>query len=317
MIAVYCLLLLIIAPSVTSLSGCATAPHVQVFDNVLASHARQLLHQVASSDGLSHKLLDRSSSATRSPLEDALHDILVQLNDTSPYVEYWCRDSWRSIEAHADVDENLAKTKQQQDLRYPTHGHVLYLSIGVDVRGPTCLFEDCQSGGDLARAKDNVTLVTVPAVEGRLLRFDGHLLHAVPRPTDLWLLPFVQGSPDLTSPQFQRSVVLFNTWQQGEAPLDVPQRRPEGACPDDDDEPQQDNPEVHAKDDWNEMPVEPSPSPVESPEPRKRTKIWLLGDLTRRNHEMRTVNLYSVERQLREALYHPSKPRRTSLFQQQ
>jgi hypothetical protein len=129
----------------------------------------------------------------------------------------------------------------------------------------------------------------------------------------LWLLPFVQGSPDLTSSQFQRSVVLFNTWQQ--APLDVPQRQPEGECHDDD--PQ--NTAVRSKRDWNEMLVDydHSSTQAESSEPLKRTKIWLLGDLTRRNHEMRTVNLFSVERPLREALEHHSQPRRTTLFQQQ
>jgi hypothetical protein len=87
--------------------------------------------------------------------------------------------------------------------------------VGTDVKGPTCIFEDCISGGDLAAdSNPKVALLTVPAVERRLLRFTGNLLHAVPRPTDIWLLPFVQGTPDFTPSLFERSVVLFNTWQE-------------------------------------------------------------------------------------------------------
>jgi hypothetical protein len=87
--------------------------------------------------------------------------------------------------------------------------------VGTDVKGPTCIFADCTSGDDLASDnKPEVALVTVPAVEGRLLRFTGNLLHAVLRPTDIWLLHFVQGTPDFTPSLFERSVVLFNTWQE-------------------------------------------------------------------------------------------------------
>jgi hypothetical protein len=50
------------------------------------------------------------------------------------------------------------------------------------------------SGGDLVRP-ESFELSVVPAVPGRLLRFKGDLLHAVPCPTDLWLLPFVKGAP--------------------------------------------------------------------------------------------------------------------------
>jgi hypothetical protein len=113
----------------------------------------------------------------------------------------------------------LAKSGES-NFRYPTHGHVLYLQMGTQVKGPTCIFENCSSGGDLVTRTD-VSLVTVPAVEGRVLRFPGDALHAVPRPTDVWLLPFVQGSPDFNPSQFERSVILFNTWQ--DPPLGVPQ----------------------------------------------------------------------------------------------
>lgn len=72
---------------------------------------------------------------------------------------------------------------------------MLYMQVGTDVRGPpTCVFSGVQSGGDLVRP-ESFELSVVPAVPGRLLRFKGDLLHAVPCPTDLWLLPFVKGAP--------------------------------------------------------------------------------------------------------------------------
>jgi hypothetical protein len=190
---------------------------IQFWDNVLNSVSRTKLHQAASSAGLSHKLLDRSLPSN-SLLESALGQILVQLKVDSRYVEYWCRQKWRHIEAHADIDEFRAK-RNQTDLQRPVHGHVLYLCAGTQVHGHTCLFSNCRTGGDLSQTQTFLT--TVPAVEGRLLRFPGSWLHAVPRPTDIWLLPFVQGTPDFTFDTYGRSVVLFNTWND-QAPLEVP-----------------------------------------------------------------------------------------------
>lgn len=276
----------------------SAAGALQVFDNVILKKTREGLHLVASEGGLSHRLLDRSRPPS-SPLERALVEILDEMDDFSPYVEYWCRQEWRHIEAHADVDEFLAKSGRKQ-FRYPIHGHVLYLQLGEHVKGPTCIFEECVSGGDLV-AKSDVSLVTIPAVEGRLLRFPGNLLHAVPRPTDIWLLPFVQGSPDFNPKLFERSVVLFNTWQ--EPPLDVPKLEEKLEC-------LSQEISVVPRSDWDKVPIiERVASDVEGSS--TRAKIWLLGDLTRRNHTMRTVHLYAKQEELRDALEQPEKPYRT------
>ena len=212
-------------------------------------------------------------------IEEALEAILTELEDHDQnnasntsnnsnnsndmkrrqYVEYWTRQEWRHIEAHADVDEHRAKEDDrrttinedddddqppQQDAatatasyRYPLQGHVLYLQVGTNVRGPTCVFPNIQTGGELLSAsvpqddddndnkddnadtvskkhhKTSVPALVVPAVEGRVLQFPGNLLHTVPRPTDLWYVSFVMGGAAYQPADlWGRSVILFNTW---------------------------------------------------------------------------------------------------------
>ena len=137
----------------------------------------------------------------------------------------------------AEYNENIDNI----NYRYPISGHVLYLQVGKEVRGLKCIFPNRNNGGDLLRPlqqtsttlsqprkkQNEIELVIVPAVEGRILKFEGNALHAVPRPADLWLLPFVKGaaqhSPEET---WGRSVILFNTWPGDEdPPLDVPLNR--------------------------------------------------------------------------------------------
>ena len=132
------------------------------------------------------------------------------------HVEYWARQEWKHIEAHADVDEKAAAAGGA--LRYPTTGHVLYLRVGSEVRGPTCVWSD--------RALARGALTTVPAVAGRVLRFDGAATHAVPRPHDLWFLPFVKSGG--RGDAFERSVVLFNTWPYSASPSSA--RKDDSAC---------------------------------------------------------------------------------------
>ena len=133
--------------------------------------------------------------------------------DSSRYIEYWARQEWRHIEAHADIDELQARTT-------PTEWARLYLNIGTAVKGPTCVFPDVSSGGELLEQLEN-ELVVAPAVAGRLLRFAGEALHAVPRPVDLWMLSFVKGAAEYEPEEmFGRSVILFNTWPDA-PPKDV------------------------------------------------------------------------------------------------
>jgi len=367
-------------PKTCSSEGLPQSPKsiVNVWNNVIdLDHLAPLLDDESRRIGLGHQVFSRSSLATTQSndksssdnnnniIEQTLDSILIELNDDAKYVEYWTRREWRSIHAHADVDEYRAKQEQQSGetiqsgFRYPRNGHVLYLQVGSKVRGPTCIFPDRRSGGDLLRKtstiqitknsavdnasnenndggglspvateNDDVELVTVPAVPGRLLRFQGDSLHAVPRPTDFWLLKFVMGSPTFEPEEdWGRSVILFNTWSD-----DPPSGLPIDTENDDANSSvdststnsggQHDAtttttiPHLNCKrrHEWaRAYPLSPSP-PTERPPQEEQntnyqlqqlllsTKIWLLGDYRRRDFKMQTVKLEAPEN-LREALY--------------
>ena len=339
----------------TSSSSCSTTSSssiikedevVKVYDNVLPKNSCQLLHEAASKIGLEHKVFKLGREKTRggSVIERALEEILRQLDDGSDtdkeqYVEYWTRQEWRHIEAHSDVDENLAKehdTQQQQStpsdyFRYPDYGHVLYLQVGTDVRGPTCIFPNVKNGGELlSSSKSNdqdknnivVDLITVPAVEGRVLRFSGNALHAVPRPTDIWFLSFVKGVPEF-SPQeiWGRSVILFNIWSKT-PPKDVPTTATgsgeedsgvrvnqkeswnqvfgtKGGNDDDDEEEEEEKQHVCLNDDRDESTAVDDMS--------DKVKIWLLGNERRRQYPMRTVKMKGNKDVIQQALFESTK----------
>ena len=186
---------------------------VLVHDGVFSPATCALLHTAACSRGLGHALFPRAEP--QSPIEFALASYLDEIGDSGgEHVEYWSRQEWKHIEAHADVDEKAAA--RGEALRYPINGHVLYLSVGPLVRGPTCVWTP-------AATHDFGAMTSVPAVAGRVLRFDGHLQHAVPKPADVWLAPFVINQSG-KSEDFMRSVVLFNVWDK--PPVEVEREAP-------------------------------------------------------------------------------------------
>lgn len=343
---------------------------ITVWDNVLPPNILLDLHKEATKIGLGHKAFTRMSSNVglselnnhqrpRPLIELVLDQILNELgddstndsdgmNNTTQYVEYWTRQEWRHIEAHADVDELLAKREDKDaaemggssqshsspPFRYPSNGHVLYLKVGDEVRGPTCLFPGRSSGGDLLKSEEEmasiegssssssnkgaIDLVAVPAVEGRLLRFDGSTLHAVPRPADLWFLPFVRGSPAFTPEEsWGRSVILFNTWY-GDPPKDVPldtAERPnensDEGVENTDSNMNENNShqsyvgeEVNKFSEWDETFSFDHTSPAQNSDVcseekdityGRPAKIWLLGNERRRDYRMRTIKLNAPE----------------------
>jgi hypothetical protein len=284
---------------------------------VLLPSAREFLHSTAKEGGMGHRVFTRPLSGSNGEIEVALDNILTKLEDDSKYVEYWTRQEWRSIEAHADVDELLAKKEDafaDAGFRYPRNGHVLYLQVGTEVRGPTCIFPDRVSGGDLVRPDEkSVDLVTVPAVPGRLLRFEGSYLHAVPRPTDLWFLKFVKGGAEYTpEEEWGRSVILFNTWDEN-PPLDVPLDDTVAS-----DGSVSEKTLITERTQWtraftlgdnDDVCAEHSGS-----QERLHAKIWLLGNERRRDFRMRTLKLAAPE-STRQALQEESLVSRLTLEQ--
>jgi len=79
----------------------------------------------------------------------------------------------------------------------------LYLKVEDGLRCPTCVFPGKRVGWNIRNEKDHdpnqlenqqdqqsaaVELVTIPAVQGRILRFPGSAMHSVPKPTQRWFL---------------------------------------------------------------------------------------------------------------------------------
>jgi hypothetical protein len=271
---------------------------------VIPLETRSILRQAVKQAGLGHKVFARPIvDANNNVIEQALHEILYEIGDDSKYVEYWSRQEWRSIEAHADVDEFLARQQdgagvEASSFRYPDHGHVLYLQVGTNVRGPTCVFPDRKSGGDLLRPTENVTnhevpVVTVPAVPGRVLRFDGSYLHAVPRPVDLWLLKFTRGAPAYSpEEEWGRSVILFNTWGD-KPPQDVPLDQAQST------KVARNGKYCAEREKWNEFfslnASDAEQTCTQEEEKPLSAKVWLLGNERRRDHAMRTLKLAAPE----------------------
>lgn len=241
----------------------STQPHeIQVYDHVISPEACLELHELAvehasrSESSVVHRFDGESgqeTTDTMTPLEQALHFLLKEVGDTTtPIIEYWSRDEYMNINAHCDIDER--ELENEGTLRFPDWSHVLYLQVAV--RGPTCVVLE----GENKDEESLTTVVTVPAVTGRLLRFPGHLLHAVPKPPHRWLLSAKEEralrqeeedellnddddedwdedeededwDEDEEEEEIERSVLLFNTWS-GESPLGVLPDTLPGAVPD-------------------------------------------------------------------------------------
>jgi hypothetical protein len=236
----------------------SSQPHeIQVYDHVFSPEACQELHELAvdhasrSESSVVHRFGGGGTETTdtMTPLEQALHFLLKEVGDTTtPIIEYWSRDEYMNINAHCDIDER--QLENEGTLRFPDWSHVLYLQVAV--RGPTCVVLEGEN-----EEENLTTVVTVPAVKGRLLRFPGHLLHAVPNPPHRWLLSAKEeralrqeeedellmdnedeewddddeDDDDDYDEEIERSVLLFNTWS-GESPLGVLPDTLTGAVPD-------------------------------------------------------------------------------------
>ena len=143
-------------------------------------------------------------------------------------------------------------------------------------------------------------MISVPAVAGRLLRFNGADLHAVPRPHDLWMLPYTSGSADFEPEEvWGRSVILFNVWPGDEdPPLDVPLD-----VPAENKESETDDLLCNKFSDWKSVVIsQPELFDEVDPQSNQSVKVWLLGNERRRDYPMRTVPLLAPSRGGREVV---------------
>lgn len=254
---------------------------LSVFDGVFDTRALKSLAPAAAASGLGHTLYSRREPP-RTILEAAVDSFLREMSDDSPYVEYWSRQEWKHIEAHADVDEALAAAGGI--LRYPRHAHVLYLEVGSKVRGATCVWQPRES--EACGSDERFGAMTaVPAVAGRVLRFAGDLQHAVPRPADVWFSSFVINQRSTPPEDYIRSVLLFNTWPDpGSPPKDVQPIPAETAM----------RFNVHDAGHvlcrerrlWKE-----AQTAERHGDESAKMKVWLLGDANRRMQSSRTLEL--------------------------
>ena len=243
---------------------------VQVYDNVFSPEACDVINDLAIDHSFRSTNCDGSSIFNRppadgvilTPLELAIDSALSALNDTSRVVEYWSREEYLNIDTHADIDEGALEDEGQ--IRCPKAGHVLYLQVDEGVRGPTFVF-DKMGGWNREESEESdkgaTEMVTVPCVPGRILRFDGRAMHAVPRPFDRYLLSdkeekilraeeedefyddddfsdddeieddYDQCLDDDDDDDELRSVLLFNTWSDGPPPRFVDADFASGAMP--------------------------------------------------------------------------------------
>ena len=184
---------------------------VRVIDGVFSADATAALraHALRTSRVDTELAAFYERGAPTNPIETGLDSFLTKVGDAGRFVEYWRRSTWAHVALHRDIDEKLARSGVYE---HPTHGHVLYLEVGPLVRGPTSVL--WRDGGGQS------FLTTVPAVRGRVVRFNGSLLHAVPRPHDAWLAHTTL-APERNysllppeAPERRRDVLLFNVWAE-------------------------------------------------------------------------------------------------------
>ena len=108
----------------------------------------------------------RRSRGAHTATEHFIESLLHELGEACDEVEYWGRESWRPVPAHADIDERCARERGQ--LRFPSAVLVAYVQVEPGLRAPTMLWAELPGGAPV--------LCAVPAVPGRLLRFDGEML---------------------------------------------------------------------------------------------------------------------------------------------
>jgi hypothetical protein len=181
-------------------------PTLAVHDGVFSAASEAVLASAAECAGV-YRRADGASTAAEHAIESLLRGMG---DDESSEVEYWMKESWVEMEAHRDADEEAASVEGV--LRLPSRVLLVYGEVADGLAAPTVLWCGPQSKRVLAHdgrgaegtegGGDGGRLVLVPAVAGRVLEFEGGLMHAVP-----WCV----GAEDAEASQTRR-VLVINCW---------------------------------------------------------------------------------------------------------
>jgi hypothetical protein len=288
---------------------------IMVYDGVIGMSTCDVLDSHLKVGGLGHTVFFRELPP-KNVVESLIHSLLASANDMAPIVEYWWRDEWLNLELHRDLDERLAA--QNGPVRFPDNAHVLYLSVGKEALGPTILLHDAVES-DKEGYFDEISIV--PAVAGRLLRFPGTMMHAVPRPplayldpaeggtnVELWTRrrPLDENDPECTV--FRRSVLLFNTWT--DPPSTQTSETTSASTSDvtagslDTQKVNEESCQCIPREEWvdssatsahHSITGSSSTSAEHEEEPYIRLKVGLLGDLRRRGRTERYMSVYAPQ----------------------
>ncbi|KAG8457168.1 hypothetical protein KFE25_004385 [Diacronema lutheri] len=208
----------------------AAARNVAAWDGVFGARELERVRALAHALGADRHVFSLGSPSNA--LERAIDSLALQLrgepDGAELMVEYWARASWMHLEAHRDCDEflngeafrtagGLAARPVLATLRYPLHAHVLYLDVGADVLGPTCVFDDCEPRDvpTSPAAADACNAEALRPVALQLLPVFRRM-HVVPASGEA---ATTRGYGD-EGAALSRQVLLFNLWAGG-PPLDV------------------------------------------------------------------------------------------------
>jgi hypothetical protein len=325
---------------------------IDIYDNLFDPETCNQLHQLACShsdqigddSNLFYRNLQGGNHSEHfSPLESVLDGLLTQvLNDTTTkVVEYWSRQEYLNMDAHCDVDEHMLKA--QQRVRCPEWAHILYALVQPNVSAPTCIIPTRKGGWETSlhergNAATTLDVVVVPAVSGRLVRFPGNMMHAVPKPPHRWFLSKEdevamrelqqkEECSDSDKHGMERSVILFNCWSNtSPPPRGLLQEKtirgvPSGIVIDGDDD-------IHASntssddvpsfslaqiapvlDTWHSTPISTRTAEELLTTNHDELRIRLMGNRMRRQHEDAVVTFHTRGgRALWNALHEPHQP---------
>lgn len=171
---------------------------IEIYDNVIDDNTIDIVKQLIKQPNLEYITFNNN---LRNPVVDRtkeieckiglfIHELLLQLNDDTKYIEYWIHTDSKGIGIHKDCDDELLSTNNI--LLIPEKAHILYLDNNVYC--PTIILNDDE-------------FLLSPNMSGRLTRFNGNLYHSVGIPgVNFKNIPKIQ--------KYNRNVILFNTWTE-------------------------------------------------------------------------------------------------------